>query len=113
VLLTTQFQLAKGEAVEAARTESANLVWWRAQLRRRDALLQRAGRPLAAAQVFALAIVVAAIAGAIALKWQSLATSGASLAALRGDWGVAPLAVGLGVVTMLCGVVVYLTAERQ
>ena len=113
VLLTTQFQVAKGEAVAAARTEPPNLVWWRAQLRRRDAVLQRAGRPLAAAQVFALAIVVAAMVGAIALKWRSLVMPVTSLAALRGDWGVVPLSVGLGVVTMLCGVVVYLTAERQ
>jgi hypothetical protein len=113
VLLTTQFQLAKGEAVKTARTEPANLVWWRAQLRRRDAVLTRAGRPLAAAQVFALAIVVAAMVGAIVLKWQSLMTPVASLASLRGDWDVVPLVVGLGVVTMLCGVVVYLTAERQ
>jgi hypothetical protein len=113
VLLTTRFQVSRGEAMAAARTEPANLVWWRAQLRRRDAVLKRAGRPLAAAQVFALAVVVAAMVGAIALKWKSLVTPVTSLATLRGDWGVVPLVVGLGVLTMLCGVVVYLTAERQ
>jgi hypothetical protein len=56
VLLTRQFQMARGASVAAARVESPNLIWWRAQLRRRDAVLQRAGRPLAAAQVFALVI---------------------------------------------------------
>ena len=99
--------------MEAARTEPPNLVWWRAQLRRRDAVLKRAGRPLAAAQVFALAVVVAAMVGAIALKWQTVVAAVPSLVTLRADWGVVPLVVGLGVVTMLFGVVVYLTAERQ
>jgi anti-sigma factor RsiW len=110
VLLATHFQAARNEAVAEARVEPASLVWWRAQLRRRDAVLKRAGRPLAAAYVFALVFVLAVMIGAIAAKWQGVV---ASLAMLRGDWGVAPLVVGLGVLTMLCGVVVYLTAERQ
>jgi anti-sigma factor RsiW len=113
VLLATHFQAARNEAVAVARVEPASLVWWRAQLRRRDAVLKRAGRPLAAAQVFALVVVLAAMIGAIAVKWQGVVAGVASIATLRGDWGVAPLVVGLGVLTMLCGVVVYLTAERQ
>jgi hypothetical protein len=47
------------------------------------------------------------------VKWRSLGAVVPSLAALRGDWGVAPLVVGLSVLTMLCGVVVYLTAKES
>ena len=121
ILLTRHFQLARAEAVETARPGAASLLWWRAQTRRRNAALERAGRPLAAAQVFALVIVVAALVGVVASHWQSLldralATQiapAASLVAMRGDWGLAPLVVAFGLVTMLGGVVVYLTTERQ
>jgi hypothetical protein len=121
VLLTEHFQLTRTETIEAARTEPPNLLWWRAQLRRRNTALERAGRPLMAAQVFALVITLAVIAAATAIHWNGLWdrlraaqwTPLASLTAMRGDWGLAPLVVGLAAVAMLGGLVVYLTAERQ
>ncbi|HEX9197944.1 MAG TPA: hypothetical protein VF865_00160 [Acidobacteriaceae bacterium] len=121
ILLTKHFQLVRSEAVEEARPGTPSLLWWRAQTRRRNAALTRAGRPLAAAQVFALVIVVAALVGFVASHWQSLldralsahVEPASSLAALRGDWGLLPLVVAFGLVTALGGVVVYLTTERQ
>jgi hypothetical protein len=113
VLLTTQFQLARGIAVVHAPVASSNLIWWRGQLRQRDAVQQRAGRPLAAAQAFALVLGLVAIVGAIAAGWRRVEAAVPSLDTLRADWGVAPLVIGAGVLTMLFGVVVYLTAERQ
>jgi hypothetical protein len=112
VLLTTQFQLARGTALADARVESPNLICWRAQLRRRDAVLQRAGRPLAAAHMFALIVGLLVAVGVVAEKWQNAMAMVPSIDALRGDWGITPLIIGFGVLTMLCGVVVYLTAER-
>jgi hypothetical protein len=117
VLLTSHFQLTRTETIKAASTEPPNLLWWRAQLRRRNTALERAGRPLMAAQVFALFITVVAIAGVTAIHWNALwdrlHAPLSSLTAMRGDWGLAPLIIGLGAVTMLGGLVVYLTAERQ
>jgi hypothetical protein len=121
ILLSTHFQLARAEAVQQARPVAPSLLWWRAQTRRRNAAFERAGRPLAAAQVFALVIVVAALLGVVASHWHSLldralaaqSEPAASLAAMRGDWGLAPLVIAFGLVTMLGGVVVYLTTERQ
>jgi hypothetical protein len=120
ILVTKHFQLARSEAVAAARTEPPNLLWWRAQLRRRNAALERAGRPLAAAQVFALLIILAVIVAATASHWRGFVdrvaaqwTPLSSLTAMRGDWGLAPLIMGLAVIAMLGGVVVYLTAERH
>lgn len=117
VLLTKHFQLTRTETIEAARTEPPNLLWWRAQLRRRNAALERAGRPLMAAQVFALLITLAAIAAAAAIHWNGLwdrlHTPLSSLTAMSGDWGMAPLIIGCAAVAMLGGLVVYLTVERQ
>ena len=117
VLLTKHFQLARVESMEAAQLGSSSLLWWRAQARRRNAALERAGRPLAAAQFFALAIVAAVIVAVIAWHWDTLLNAlidaPKSLTALLGDWGAEPLVLGLGVVAMLGGVVVYLTAERR
>ena len=72
ILLTSHFQQARANTIAAAQPGTASLLWWRAQLRRRNAALTRAGRPIAAAQVFALAVVLLAIAVLIATHWQSL-----------------------------------------
>jgi hypothetical protein len=117
VLVTKHFQLARAEAVESAPTQPSSLLWWRAQARRRNTALERAGRPLAAAQIFALAIVASVIVAVIAWHWDGLLNglldAPGSLSAMLGDWGVGPLVLGVVVVAMLGGVVVYLTAERQ
>jgi hypothetical protein len=120
ILLTKHFQLARTQTIAAARTEPPNLLWWRAQLRRRNTALERAGRPLAAAHVFALLIILAAIVAATASHWRGLLdralaewTPLSTLTALQSDWGLAPLIMGIAVVAMLGGVVVYLTAERH
>ena len=117
ILLTKHFQLTRTETIEAARTEPPNLLWWRAQLRRRNTALERAGRPLMAAQLFALVITLTAIAAATAIHWNGLwdrlHIPLSSLTAMRGDWGLTPLIMGLAAVAMLGGLVVYLTAERQ
>ena len=69
VLITTAFQRARTQTVGAARLGSPGLLWWRAQLRRRNAAVERISRPLLSAQIFALAInIVLAIAVA---AWQA------------------------------------------
>ena len=118
ILLTQHLHRDRIAAVSAAQPGAASLLWWRAQARRRNAALQRAGRPLAAAQFFALLTVVAAIVGFVALHWRNLvdhatAAPASSLSNFVGDWGLAPLIFALLVITTLGGVVVYLTSERQ
>ena len=119
VLITQHLQLARAEAISSARPGTPSLLWLRAQARRRSAALERAGRPLAAAQIFALVLVAAAIFGIVAAHWSTLFAaaqpdaSAFSLTALLGDWGMAPLILGLAILTTLGGVVVYLTTERQ
>lgn len=62
-LVTDAFQQTRAETAEGNQNiGSAGVLWWRAQLRRRNAALDRVGRPLMNAQIFALAMsLVAAI----------------------------------------------------
>jgi anti-sigma factor RsiW len=121
VVVTQHLQQARASAVEALRPATPSLLWWRAQIRRRNTAIERAGRPLAAAQVFALVIVVAALVGLIAGHWHSLldrvlstqATSAFSLAGVLGDWGLTPFIFAVTLITALGGVVLYLTTERH
>jgi len=68
VLVTASFQKARAEAASAAPIQSPGLLWWRAQLRRRNTAIERVGRPLLGAQIFALAITL--MAGVATLAWQ-------------------------------------------
>ena len=54
VLLAESFQWARRESVEAAPNGNAQVLWWKAQLRQRDAALRQVRRPVALAQIFAL-----------------------------------------------------------
>jgi hypothetical protein len=68
-LVTAAFQRARNQAVGAAKLGSPGLLWWRAQLRRRNAAVERISRPIQSAQVFALAVnLVVAIVAAV---WQA------------------------------------------
>ncbi|HEY3707568.1 MAG TPA: hypothetical protein VGL22_21075 [Terracidiphilus sp.] len=63
VLLAQAFRRERAMASSEPRLESPGVLWWRAQLRRRNAAIQRISRPLLGAQVFAVAVaLVAAVA---------------------------------------------------
>jgi hypothetical protein len=62
VLVRQAFGHERMQAAGEARLDSPGAIWWRAQLRRRNAAIERIGRPLLGAQIFALAVcLVAAI----------------------------------------------------
>jgi hypothetical protein len=121
ILLSQHFQVVRAETAKATPVGAPSLLWWRAQVQRRNSALERAGQPVVAAQLFALLIALVVLGGMVAVHFQSLMAHVQfvpgqqiqSLAAMLGDWGAIPLAVALGVVAMLGGVVVYLTAQRQ
>jgi hypothetical protein len=120
ILLATHFQQARTAAIAAAQPATPSLLWWRAQLRRRNAALTRAGRPIAAAQTFALTVALLAIAALIATHWQSLIarapsaqTAAASLGAIGTDWGLTPIILAITLITTLGGVVLYLSTDRR
>ncbi|HEX4757068.1 MAG TPA: hypothetical protein VH308_03765 [Terracidiphilus sp.] len=69
IIVTEAFQKARAASIAAARPGSPGLLWWRAQLRRRNAAVERIGRPIIGAQIFALAVNLVLAVGVIV--WQA------------------------------------------
>ncbi len=127
VLVTQAFQGAKATAA-APHLPSAGAIWWRAQLRRRNADIERISRPILGAQIFAFAITIV-VAGML-LAWQlrrgvhiaawlqdtahSLNFSALVPSALphfdSGLWLLFPV---LATLALVSGVVVYFASEKH
>jgi len=54
VQVTASFQREREVAASAARIGTPGALWWRAQLRRRNAAVERIAKPLMGAHLFAL-----------------------------------------------------------
>ena len=124
VLVTEAFQRARSES-GTVPADLAGVLWWRAQLRRRNAANQRASRPISLAQSFALfvnaavAIVFVAWQYHHGLRWASW-WSERELAPVLGRFdigsrldGNALLICSLGMLALLSGLVVYLVSEKS
>lgn len=70
------FDGERSRAAGEARLESPGVIWWRAQMRRRNAVLRQVRRPLLAAQIFA--VVPALIAAIVCFAFAGQARGGAS-----------------------------------
>jgi len=68
-LVTGAFQRARNQTVSAAKLGSPGLLWWRAQLRRRNVAIERISRPLLGAQIFGLAVNL--VLAAAVVVWQA------------------------------------------
>ena len=117
LLLTTHLQQARAQTIAAAQPMPSSLIWWRAQARRRQAAIERATRPLFAAQIFALVIVLATAGAIIARHWQSIlghATAApASIADAINLFGTVPLIAAGVLISALGGIVLYLTTDHR
>jgi hypothetical protein len=122
------FQAAHSSATAEPTLPSAGALWWRAQLRRRNAAIERIGRPLLGAQIFALATVLLMAVGGLA--WQVRRGFGllawiealpralhfdalwpTSLGGFEGNfWYVVPV---LATLALVGGVVVYFASEKH
>jgi len=121
------FQHARVESDLIAPTGSPDLLWWRAQLRRRNAAAERVARPITIAQTFAW--VVTALVGIVfvasqyrnGLRWASWSADLAparvfhflSIASARSDWNPLLLISGFGMLAVLSALVVYLASEKS
>lgn len=61
--VTSAFRAARTTATAAAPLVSPGILWWRAQLRRRNAAIERVIRPILSAQIFAFLICIAVAIG--------------------------------------------------
>jgi hypothetical protein len=69
VLVTQTMQAGRADATASARLQSPGVLWWRAQLRRRSAAIDRIERPILGAQIFAFALIL--VVGSATLMWQA------------------------------------------
>ena len=139
ILVTKVFQSARTASIAAARPGSSGLLWWRAQLRRRNAAVDRISRPIVGAQMFALAVNVVLAIGVIVwqaehgLSWftwlkqlpqtatlgfdsqwlSSLLASNSSATGLDSLLSPIMLIPAAATLALVAGVVVYLTSEKQ
>jgi hypothetical protein len=131
VLLATAFQSDRARAIQAAPIQHPGLVWWRAQLRRREQAFRHVGRSTSTAHLFALVITIAA---AVTLLFRQIQTgsgwpswltepygalqSGTISVLSSAKDGVATdpnllmLATGVGLLLLLGAVVVYFASDR-
>lgn len=133
LLVLHAFQSARAQAVRVAPVGHPGLLWWRAQLRRRNDALERVAKPIATAHIFALCVTLfaaAAVVGSLLQKgvdWSSWlpstwlpSTSSISqfdalsfLTSIKADWGLFLSLTGLGTVVLLSAVVLYLASGRS
>ena len=127
VLVTQSFQHARRESEHALVCGSPSLLWWRAQLRRRNAATERVGRPITIAQTFAWFVTV--LVGAVFVasqyrhglhwaSWWSEIISPRSFHFLpigsgQAGWNLVLLISGFGVLALLSVLVVYLASEKS
>jgi hypothetical protein len=130
VLLATAFQSDRARAIQAAPIHHPGLIWWRAQLRRREQALRHVGRSTSTAHLFALVITIAAAvtlllhqrqAGTGWPSWLSepysalqLGTVSILASAKEGvatDPNLLMLAAGVGVLLLLGAIVVYFASD--
>ena len=117
VLLTTAFQQTRSAAVTASQPAPASIVWWRAKARRREDALKKAARPVLAAQVFALLVVLATVGLIAARHWNTVLdhalSAPSSISAALDLWGLTPFIVAAVLLSMFGAVAVYLTTDRS
>jgi hypothetical protein len=129
VLVTQTFQRAR-EAAPAVNLQSPGVLWWRAQLRRQNAAVERIGKPIWGAQIFALAINLVLAVGFVfyqathGLRWLSwlgeLSPSRASffdalrsVAAMASGWSLVVLVPGAIGLVLMSGIVLYFASDRR
>ena len=128
MLVLQAFHVARAEAVQAARVDHPNLLWWRAQLRRRNEAIQRVGKPITTAQIFALCIAIFAAAALLKSQiqkgwnWSSWLPEPSSVSrfdvqslftSAEPDWGLLLLLTGLCTIVLLSALAVYLATDRK
>jgi hypothetical protein len=129
LVVTHAFQQARAATAAQAQLPAPGLIWWRAQLRRRNAAVERIGRPIVAAYIFALAIAVLAAAGTLisqahrGLLWLDwLMQAGNATLHLQplshsdiftSGWGILAVIPAFAAIAFVGAVVVYWATERQ
>jgi len=115
VLVTQSLKQARVESIQAVRLSAPGTLWWRAQLRRRNAAIQSVTRPVVVAEKIAL--VIAIVAAVVLVLWQRGEVAGwlASLWNPLSNITQIPLAllVGFGSLLVFGAFAVYLLMAKE
>jgi hypothetical protein len=128
-LVTETFQRARAAAAVSASLSSPGALWWRAQLRRRQAAAERIAKPILGAQIFALVVILTVMAAVLVsqarhgLGWlnslEQLSQTGAfhlemlySTTLFNSGWSPIVLIPALATLALFSGVAVYLAAAK-
>ena len=130
VLVTQTFQATREQSSSPRPFQSPGVLWWRAQLRRQNAAVERMNKPILGAQIFALSITALLAVGFVVfqaahgLRWlswfadlslpkPSYVETVQALTSVTSGWSLGLLVPGVAALALLSGVVVYLAADRQ
>jgi hypothetical protein len=130
VLVTASFQREREAAARAARISTPGALWWRAQLRRRNAAVERIAKPMMGAHLFALFVCAAVMIVSLTdqarqgVSWLTgmeelphAFTSNLnhlwSSVFLDSGWSLTVLIPSIAILALLSGVAVFLAWERQ
>jgi hypothetical protein len=130
VLVTQAFRGARAASMHAADLPPAGLLWWRAQLRRRNEAVERIQKPLLGAQIFAFATTLLIAVGLLVYQaregWNwitwvgSLAQSQVfhwevlwPFASAKSGASLLYLIPGVVMLALVSGVVLYFSSEKQ
>ena len=129
ILVTLAFKKDRLEAIGVPTVASPGALWWRAQLRRRKAAVERVSKPILGAQIFALAVILLAAGGLVisqarqGLNWLSWFSTGPTAALhvdspwpgtlLNPGWSLSLLIPILASVALLSAVALYFGIERK
>jgi hypothetical protein len=130
LLVTESFRQARELSSGTVRLQSPGILWWRAQLRRRSAAVERISKPVVGAQIFAFAVTLLFAVGFVVfqathgLQWLSWfrdlsRTQFSYVDALRSiairvsEWGLVVVVPGAIALILMSGVVLYLASERR
>ena len=116
VLVASTMQRARVEAVGEARLQASGVIWWRAQLRRRQAAMEAIARPVRGAQWFAGLLGLAVLVGFLVVEvrqggMQRVEASLGGFSFLSGN--VSLIVAGLVVLGLLGGVAAWLAMDRE
>jgi len=115
VLVSEAMQRARVDAVNAARVEAAGMIWWRAQLRKRQAAMEIIARPVWGAQIFAwlLGVVVAIGFVVVELRQDGVARVEAAWNSASVSGSLEMIGLGLLLVALMGGVVAWVAVDRD
>jgi len=116
VLVASTMQRARAEAMGEARLQASGVIWWRAQLRRRQAAMEAIARPVRGAQWFAGLLGLAVLVGFLVVEvrqggMQRVEASLGGFSFLSGN--VSLIVAGLVVLGLLGGVAAWLAMDRE